>query len=165
MVRKTLIICMLILTTVTLYSEGARIDYAKIVNEVNEIRRSVGSPDVTHNIDLAELAKLQVEAMIEHGAMEHNLTPEEDKRGLKMKAMQSFNVNKSYITIRVFELIARMPVNSLLKAEIVIPHVYDTSSRHFSVLTDFNAEAMGWYVSEDDGTYWISTYVLMRYYQ
>jgi len=82
-----------------------------------------------------------------------------------MKAMQSFNVNKSYITIRVFELIARMPVNSLLKAEIVIPHVYDTSSRHFSVLTDFNAEAMGWYVSEDDGTYWISTYVLMRYYQ
>jgi hypothetical protein len=75
------------------------------------------------------------------------------------------NVNKSYITIRVFELIARMPVNSLLKAEIVIPHVYDTSSRHFSVLTDFNAEAMGWYVSEDDGTYWISTYVLMRYYQ
>jgi len=97
--------------------------------------------------------------------MEHNLTPEEDKRGLKMKAMQSFNVNKSYIAIRVFELIARMPVNSLLKAEIVIPHVYDTSSRHFSVLTDFNAEAMGWYVSEDDGTYWISTYVLMRYYQ
>lgn len=165
MIRKTLIICILALITVTLHSEQVWIDYAEITNEVNEIRRSVGVPAIDNNIDLSNLAKLQVEAMMRKGVQEHSLVPEEDKRGIKMKAMESFDVHKSYVAIRIWELIATMHVNPLIKAEITIPHVYDTSSRHFSVLTDFNAEAMGWYVGKKDGKYWISTYVLMRYYQ
>lgn len=165
MVRKTLIICMLALVTVALHSEQVWIDYAEIMDETNEIRRSVGMPEVQSNIDLVELAKLQVKAMIEHGKAEHALAPEKYKRELKLKAMKSFDVNKSYVTIRIWELIATMHVNPHIKAEITIPHVYDTSSRHFSVLTDFNAEAVGWYVAKEDGLYWISTYVLMRYYQ
>lgn len=165
MIRKTLIICILVLSTAILHSEQVWIDYAEIINETNKIRQSVGVPSVQSNIDLVELAKLQVKAMMKHGKAEHALAPEKYKRELKLKAMKSFDVNKSYVTIRIWELIATMHVNPHIKAEITIPHVYDTSSRHFSVLTDINVEAVGWYVAKQDGMYWISTYVLMRYYQ
>jgi len=165
MLRKALIIFTLLITTTTMYSNPMSIDYAEITNRVNKIRRSVGAMSIESNIDLVNLAKLQVEAMIEQDKTAHNLAPESEKRELKLKLSETFNGNKSYVTIRIWELYATLYVNPSIKGEVIIPHVYDTSSRHFSVLTDINAEAMGWYVEEKDGLYWISTYVLMRYYQ
>lgn len=165
--KKALIILILLIPiAVTAQDIGyAQIDYAELIQEVNRIRRSAAVPTIEVNYMLTDLARIQVEAMIRKGIFAHKVGDRSVVSQIEKKISRQYGHYKSYFTVQIYELISRAPIIHGINPEIYIAHIYDLSPRHYTALTSPNAEIMGWYVAESDGYYWVSTYVLVRYYE